>query len=65
MVLIPGIVTSITVCIVAIASLQYINRRNQLDELREIATTVSESIYDRIDSSGLEGLSRIVFDIGK
>lgn len=65
MVLIPSIVTSIIVCTVAISSLQFINRRNQLAELEEIATTVSESVYDKIDSTALEELSRIVFDIGK
>jgi signal transduction histidine kinase/CheY-like chemotaxis protein len=65
MVLIPSIVTSIIVCTVAISSLQFISRRNQLAELEKIASTVSESVYDKIDSTALEELSRIVFDIGK
>lgn len=65
MVLIPSIVTSIIVCTVAISSLQFISRRNQLAELENIANTVSESVYDKIDSTALEELSRIVFDIGK
>lgn len=65
MVLIPSIVTSIIVCTVAISSLQFISRRNQLAELEKIANTVSESVYDKIDSTALEELSRIVFDIGK
>lgn len=65
MVLIPSVVTSIIVCTVAIASLQFISRRNQLAELEKIANTVSESVYNKIDSTALEELSRIVFDIGK
>lgn len=65
MALIPTIVASIIVCVVALASLYCINRRFQLEELKKIAEIVSESIYDKIDSSALEELSRIVYDIGK
>lgn len=65
MVLIPSLVTSIVVCLVAISSLHYINRKNQLNELKKIAMTVSESIYDKIDSTVLKDLSKLVYDIGK
>ncbi len=63
MVLLPSVLTSIIVCAVAILSLQFIN--HQLDELQKIADIVSESVYDKIDSTTPEELSDIVFDIGK
>ncbi len=65
MVLVPGIFTSLIVCVIAILSLQFINRRNQINELKNIALKVSETIYDKIDSNKLGELSEVVFDIGK
>jgi hypothetical protein len=38
MVLIPGIVTGIIVCTVAVSSLHFINRKHQLAELKKLPT---------------------------